>query len=394
LKFQKIKRLYKDEKKMEGIEFKAHKVDQAIELGLKELQITADDATIEVISQGGLFSKAVVRITPKIKPEQEAVDFINNLFSYMKFDAFASLTKTDDDNRIEITGADSAQLIGYRGDILDSVQYVALLIANKKTKDFVRISVNTENYREKRKGILAGLAKKLAQKADRTGRKVELEPMNPYERRVIHSTLQDSEIVTTESVGEEPNRYIVIVPKNPRPNADRREQRSGGRTFNRDKKYGGYNNNRERSGGRGGYGGRSGGYGGAERRDLGGERSYGERTYNNNRGDGERSYNNNRADGERTYNNNRDRGGYNGERGYNNEGDRGGYGGYNRRDGSYEPRPRPDYSEDGADGIAENVQRETSAETEKDYSEANNNFSNNFKKNGTKNFKSFGYKRR
>jgi spoIIIJ-associated protein len=422
---------------MEGIEFKAHKVEQAIELGLKELQITADEAVVEVISQGGLFSKAVVKITPKIKPEQEAADFINNLFSYMKFDAFASLTKTEDGNNIEITGADSALLIGYRGDILDSVQYLALLVANKKTKEFVRISVDTENYREKRKGILAGLAKKLAQKADRTGRKVELEPMNPYERRVIHSTLQDSEIVTTESAGEEPNRYVVVIPKNLRPNTDGRAQGNGGRVFNRDKKYGGgYNNrngnggrsyngdrnynNRERGGAEGGrgYNNRERGYGGergynnrgegGERSGYNGERNYnsserggyngGERGYNNRSEGGERNYNNSERSGynvERNYNNG-ERSGYNGERNYNNS-ERGERGGYNRGERSYEPRPRPDYSEDGAEGLtekSENVQRETSAENEKDYSEVNNNFSNNFKKNGTKNFKSFGYKRR
>ncbi|MDR2090277.1 MAG: protein jag [Clostridiales bacterium] len=357
---------------MEGMEFKAHKVEQAIELGLKELQITAEEAEIEIVSQGGLFSKAVVKITPKIKPEQAAADFINNLFSYMKFDAYASLTKTEDGNNIEITGADSALAIGYRGDILDSVQYLALLMANKNTKDFIRISVNTENYREKRKEILTGLAKKLAQKADRTGRKVELEPMNPYERRIIHSALQDSELVTTESLGEEPNRYVVITPKNVRPNSDSRPYGGGGRTFNRDKKYegGGYNKGGDRGRGNGGYGGG---------RSYDGSRGAprGDRPYNG----GGRSYNN----GERTYGGERSgRGGYNGG---------GSNGGYNRGEKTYEPRVRPDYSED-KEAQTENVQRETSPETEKDYSEANSNFSNNFKKNGTKNFKSFGYKRR
>jgi spoIIIJ-associated protein len=377
---------------MEGMEFKAHKVEQAIELGLKELQIERDDAIIEVISNGGLFSKAVVKITPKVKPEQAAADFINNLFSYMKFDAYASLTKgeSENDNRIEITGADSAGLIGYRGETLDSLQYLALLVANKNSKDFVRVSINTEKYREKRKEILTGLAKKLALKAEKTGSRVELEPMNPSERRIIHSALQDSETVTTESVGEDPNRYLVIIPKNPKPYFENRTGRSNG--FNREKKYGGRPEYNGKSGGygSGGYGGGSGGYG---------ERRGGSGGYNSGGG-----YN---KDGGGY---NRDGGGYNRDSGYNRDGgynkdrERGGYGGgrgsYNSERPPYgdsEKPPygggysKPDYTEDGAEP---DVSRETTPETEKDYSEVNNNFSNNFKKNGTKNFKSFGYKKR
>ncbi|MDR1905495.1 MAG: protein jag [Clostridiales bacterium] len=351
---------------MEGMEFKAHKVEQAIELGLKELQLTAEEADVEVINHGGLFSKAIVKITPKIKPEQAAADFVNNLFAYMKFDANATLTKLESDNHIEIAGADSSLLIGYRGDILDSIQYLALIVANKGTKDFVRISVNAENYREKRKEILTRLAEKLAIKADRTGRKVELEPMNPYERRVMHAALQGSEIVTTESVGEEPNRYLVIIPKNPRPSGYMRDRRDGGQ-FNR-------------GGGRGGYG---------------GDRGYngnGDRGYNGDRGIGtERRYDKDRdAGGARTYNNDRgyggDRGGYNQNRGYGGE-----RGGYSRGDKPYESRPRPSYSEERN---ATREQPNNNEEKERDYSDVNSSFSDNFKKNGTTKLKSFGYKKR
>ena len=271
---------------MKGIEFKAHKVEHAIELGLKELQLTEEEVDIEIISQGGLFSKAVVKIIPKIKPEQAALDFINNLFGYMKFDSFARLSPPEhtpkdpsadapdadglektapeqsktSNHRIEISGTDSAYLIGHRGDILDSLQYLALLVANKNTKDFVRISVNTESYREKRNEILSRLAQKLARRADRIGRPVELEPMNPYERRIIHATLQDSPIVTTESAGEEPNRYLIIIPKNKKPyNAERHSGRDYDQSKNRGTNAYGQGGSRNTSGGyapRQSYGGR------------------------------------------------------------------------------------------------------------------------------------------
>jgi spoIIIJ-associated protein len=392
---------------VDGVEFKARKAEQAIEAGLKELGLTAEEADIEIISQGGLLSKAVVRITPKVKPEQAAADFINNLFTHMHFDAYASLVKTEEETHINISGADSALLIGYRGDMLDSIQYLALLIANKGAEEFVRISVDAENYREKRKEILTQLAERLALKADRTGRKVELEPMNPYERRIIHAALQNSEIVTTESVGEEPNRYLVILPKNPKPYSSDRPYRNdrpynrdrGDRPFNRERS-GSYNNSGERSG-----------YGGERRTYNNGERS----GYNN----GERSggYNNSGSGGynseRRTYNNG-ERSGYNGgERsgGYNSE--RRTYNNGERSDGYNRPREeRPDYSESVK---SDNVSRETTAaeavvetpvtvETtvekvvekavEKDFSEVNNNFTNNFKKTGTTKIKSFGYKKR
>jgi spoIIIJ-associated protein len=338
---------------MEGIEFKAHKVEQAIELGLKELQLGEDEVTVEIINHGGLFSKAVVKLTPKVKPEQSAVDFVNNLFSYMKFDAFAKLTKTETDNRIEITGADSSLLIGYRGDILDSVQYLALLVANKDAEDFVRISVNTENYRERRKEILTGLAKKLAQKAERTGRKVELEPMNPYERRIIHSALQDSKIVTTESVGEEPNRYLVIVPQNPKPYSDSRQKRDGGKSFNREKRFDGKRNE-------------SGSYGR--------ERGYGRN------GSGYNNY----SGGREGYNN-RECGNYNNRA-------RVDYGEYGKSYGEKFSRTESDYGSAETETEMEIVGMEQKSESNDET--ANSNFSNNFKKNGTKNFKSFGYKRR
>ncbi|MDR3263122.1 MAG: KH domain-containing protein [Clostridiales bacterium] len=401
---------------MEGIEFKAHKVEQAIENGLKELQLTKEEVDIEIISNGGLFSKATVRITPKVKPEQAATDFVNNLFSYMKFESYAELTKTETDSRIDITGADSPLLIGYRGDILDSLQYLALLIANKNTTDFVRVSVNTENYREKRKEILTRLAGKLAIKAERTGRKIDLEPMNPYERRVIHSALQDSATVTTESVGEEPNRYVLIVPKNPKPQYANNSRpvnngrppyggaNNGGRRFDNNGRppYGGRND-------RAGYNGNRSGGGYESRNGDGNNRGYENRSggydnrnggYDNRNGDG-----NNRGYGNRSGGENNNRSYENRSGGYENRNSGGGSGGYagnNNRSGGCNNRdsrpsyPRTPYTENSE--TIEKIEKPIDAELEVQESAdkdngANANFSNNFKKTGTSKMKSFGYKR-
>jgi spoIIIJ-associated protein len=334
---------------MDGMEFKAQKAEQAIENGLKELQLGRDEVDIEIISNGGLFTKAVVKITPKIKPEQAAADFINNLFSYMRFNAYATLTKNEDENKIDITGEDGALLIGYRGDILDSVQYLALIIANKNTDGFIRISVDTESYREKRKEVLTHLALKLAAKAEKSGRKVEIEPMNPYERRIIHAALQDRETVTTESVGEEPNRYLVIIPKNLKPyDASAGSDRASG-----DRR------------GKNGFGGRQPYRGGGNRDGYGGRGG--------------------------------DRGGYNrdGNR-FGNKYDK--YGNRDRAPRNYNNQaPRANYDKKPDEGVQNgDVLRETTADEikENDNLDANNGVAGSFKKNGFANMKSFGYKKR
>jgi len=153
-----------------------------------------------------------------------ALKFITELVSLMKLDCKVNIEETDDKIRVILSGEDSNIVIGYRGDVLDAIQYLTLLVSNKGD-DFKKVVVDTENYRAKRSETLKSLALKLAEKADRTGRRVELEPMNPFERRIIHSTLSDSDKATTESLGEEPNRYVVIIPKN---NIRRNDKRFGG----------------------------------------------------------------------------------------------------------------------------------------------------------------------
>ena len=126
------------------------------------------------------------------------------------------IIKYDEDAKemdIEITGDDMGILIGKRGQTLDSLQYLASLVCNKESEDYIRVKVDTENYRERRKDTLENLAKNMAFKVKRTKRTVSLEPMNPYERRVIHSALQDDKYVTTHSEGEEPFRHVVVTLK-------------------------------------------------------------------------------------------------------------------------------------------------------------------------------------
>lgn len=145
----------------------------------------------------------------------KALEFVNKLVELMNLDCKAESEETDDKIRIVLSGNDSNVVIGYRGDVLDAIQYLTLLVSNKGDCE-KKIVVDTGDYRAKRAETLKDLALKLANKADRTGRKIELEPMNPFERRIIHAALVDSDKATTESIGEDPNRHIVIIPKNTR----------------------------------------------------------------------------------------------------------------------------------------------------------------------------------
>ena len=241
---------------MDYVEKKASSVEKAIDLALKELGIQREEAEIEIISEGKLLSKAVVRVSKREDAEEEiiakkekpqkarkqpnkeeararALAFVEGLLSAMKIDATATLSQ-DDDIKIVISGADTSTVIGYRGEALDAVQYLTLLTANKGESGFLRVVVDAENYREKRKVVLAGLAERLADKADRLGRRIELEPMNPFERRAIHASLAENDKVTTESQGEEPNRYVVIIPKNETPGA-KPEKYTGHKDARRDR---------------------------------------------------------------------------------------------------------------------------------------------------------------
>lgn len=188
-------------------------MDIAVEKALVELGVSRDKVDVEVLAKGGLFSKAKVRVTVKDTIADKMAEFINGTLERMGLTSRATVEEKDNTLYITIQGDDSGVAIGYRGEALDAFQYLALTFLNEHKCDFKKVVVDCENYREKRKETLTALAEKLAQKSVRLCRKIALEPMNPFERRIIHSALADSEIADTESEGEEPQRYIVIIPK-------------------------------------------------------------------------------------------------------------------------------------------------------------------------------------
>ena len=235
-----------------SIETQASSVDLAVEKALVELGVSKDKVDVEVISKGGLFSKAKVRVTVKDSIADKMAEFFNGTLSRMGLSSRASVEDKNGTLYITITGDDSGVAIGYRGEALDAFQYLALTFLNEQKCDFKKVVVDCENYREKRRETLSALALKLAQKALRLQRKIALEPMNPFERRIIHSALADSDIADTESEGEEPNRYIVIIPKGvelkdqrPLKNGER-EQRRDGKKDRKDSKKGDRRDSRNR----------------------------------------------------------------------------------------------------------------------------------------------------
>lgn len=242
---------------MKEYEFSGKTVDEAIDEGLRTLGIAREDAKITVLEEGkkgGLFSKSVkARVSMGKKPTdgERAVEFLDGLFGLMNVSATTELEEDEEHTKINVITPNTYALIGHRGELLDAMQVLAGAVANIGREEYKRIVVDCEGYRDKREQTLKRLAEKLAAKAVRLGRKVSIEPMTPYERRIIHAALADSTEVKTASEGKEPNRYVVVIPNNLRPGADRRGGR--GRFGDRERKgnYGGQDRkrpyNRERS---------------------------------------------------------------------------------------------------------------------------------------------------
>lgn len=220
-----------------SIETQASSVDLAAEKALVELGVSREKADVEILQKGGLFSKAKVRVTVKDTAKDKMAEFFNGTLERMGLVSRATVEEKDGTLYVTIAGDDSGVAIGYRGEALDAFQYLALTFLNEQKCDFKKVVVDCENYREKRKETLTALALRLAQKAVRLQRKIALEPMNPFERRIIHSALADSELAGTESEGEEPARYIVIVPKGVELK-DQRPIKNGEREPRRDRKDG------------------------------------------------------------------------------------------------------------------------------------------------------------
>ena len=204
--------------------FEGKNVDDAITNACQELGITSDKLDYEVVEEGGsgflgLGKKAaVIKARKKGDEDEIAADFLNKVFEAMELTVKLDVNVEDQDNEqtinIDIVGDDMGVLIGKRGQTLDSLQYLTSLIVNKESDDkFSRVRLDTENYRERRQQTLENLAKNIAKKVKRIKKPVALEPMNPYERRIIHSALQDDKYCTTRSEGEEPYRHVVVVLK-------------------------------------------------------------------------------------------------------------------------------------------------------------------------------------
>ena len=194
-----------------------------------------------MLAKGGLFQKAEVKVTVIETAASLAEDFVNGILEKMGLVSRATAVETDGTVTVTVSGEDSGTAIGYRGEALDAIQFLARTYLNQEKQSSAKVVIDCENYREKRRETLTALALRLAEKAHRTCRKVVLEPMNPFERRIIHSALLDSEIAETHSEGEDAQRHVVIVPKGVEIKEDRRPRngrREGGRRDRNDRRGG------------------------------------------------------------------------------------------------------------------------------------------------------------
>lgn len=204
------------------IETAGKTVDEAISAALEELGADIDEVEVTVLEEGsrGLFGiggrQARVQVRLKHDPAGAGLRFLEDVFGQMAVDVDVETLEDENSVMYRISGKDSGIVIGRRGETLDALQYLTSLVVNKHSNRYVRVTMDVENYREKREETLVRLARRLADKVVRFRRSISLEPMNPYERRIIHSALQNNEFVETYSVGEDPNRKVVIALKQAR----------------------------------------------------------------------------------------------------------------------------------------------------------------------------------
>lgn len=201
-------------------------VEAAIASGAEELHVDASCVTYEVLEQpkkgflGFGETLAKVKVSYVASPEVTALRFVRKILEDMQLNATAELSRDGNAKRdrvISITGKDATVLIGYHGETMEAFQYLVNLAANRRDEEdeqsFARISINIENYRAKREETLRKLARRMADKVQRSRKSIALEPMNPYERRIIHSEIQNIRGVTTKSTGTDHNRRVVIYPE-------------------------------------------------------------------------------------------------------------------------------------------------------------------------------------
>ena len=203
------------------IEVSAKTVDDAITESLVKLGTTSDKIEYEVIEKGssgflGIGSRpAIIKVRKKSDVEDYVYEFLHNVFLAMSLEVEIIINKSEDGKNVdvELKGEEMGVLIGKRGQTLDSLQYLTNLAVGKQVNEYVKVKIDTEDYRKRRRDTLENLAKNIAYKVKRTKRSVSLEPMNPFERRVIHSALQNDRYVNTHSEGEEPYRHVVVTLK-------------------------------------------------------------------------------------------------------------------------------------------------------------------------------------
>ena len=204
---------------MKQLEAAGKTFNEALTAGLAQMGLDLDQVDYEILDEGakgflGIGVRPVrIRLTQKDSPAIRAEEFLSQVTRLIGLDVSFETEQEEEALKINMVGENQGILIGHRGETLDALQYLCSLRVNKDRDEYIRVTLDTENYRAKREQTLINLANRMAQKAVRSGRRMAMEPMNPYERRIMHSALQGNEQVTTHSEGEEPNRRVVIVPK-------------------------------------------------------------------------------------------------------------------------------------------------------------------------------------
>ena len=206
---------------MDMIEVSAKTVSDAITEACQKLGVTSDKLDYEVVEEGssgflgiGAKSAVIKASVKKSSVEEVARVFLNDVFQAMNMEVVIAIKYNEEEKNmdIELSGNEMGVLIGKRGQTLDSLQYLVSLVVNKESEEYIHVKVDTENYRQRRKETLENLAKNIAYKVKRTKRSVSLEPMNPYERRIIHTSVQKVNGAISWSEGENANRHVVIGP--------------------------------------------------------------------------------------------------------------------------------------------------------------------------------------
>ena len=201
------------------IEKSAKTVEEAVNEALAELNVTKDNVDIEVLEEPtkgllGIGAKpALVRVTVKENKKAIVDNFLTTMGSCLGVNVTTTFEDKDESIGVNLSGENMGIIIGHKGETLDALQLLANVIANKTGGDYKRFELDAQNYREKRKETLTALAHKKARDVIKYGRNITLEPMNPYERMLIHTALQEDEKVTTISVGTEPYRKVMIKKK-------------------------------------------------------------------------------------------------------------------------------------------------------------------------------------